>query len=176
MVDVSASATVRASREVVEEVVRRDLSGVLGGRPGPSGRRSALVELPMPLSGGAAIRQEVEVRVGAPESGEIATRWPVRWEPVGHRALAPTFAGHLQVVAGRWETELRLTGSYDPPLGLLGAVGDHLLRERAIGTVQELVGGLARRIDAAADVHVRRTGHARPPGVREHGHPLHPRG
>jgi hypothetical protein len=175
VVDVSASATLRADREVVDELLARDVPGVLGGRPGPGGRRTSVVELPISLRGGAHLLQEVEVRIGAPDRAAEVTRWPVGWRPVANRALAPSFSGCLEVVRGRWETTLRLSGSYAPPLGVLGAVGDRLLRERAAVGLRELVADLGRRIDASADARIRRTGHARPPEVRE-AHPLHPRG
>lgn len=84
---------------------------------------------------------------------------PLRWHAEHGRLLFPYLAADLDVSALSLDpplTQLTLTGSYEPPLGLLGAGVDRLLLHRlAEATVHrfthEIADELRRLIDALPD-------------------------
>lgn len=102
--------------------------------------------------GGASVGQRVVVEVLAPACTDRAACWPVRWVPESHSSLLPTFEGSLLAEEAGWETRLRLTGWYRPPLGLLGALFDALVGRRiAQRSVERFLHGLADRLLASAE-------------------------
>ena len=53
---------------------------------------------------------------------------PLRWSATGPTELFPVMEADLEIAPlGAEETQLRISGSYDPPLGLLGRGLDRLL-------------------------------------------------
>jgi hypothetical protein len=103
------------------------------------------------LGRGPSIRQQVAVELGAPETFDERTRWPLRWEPVGHTTTLPGFVGTLEVCEDDdGTTTLQVAGEYRPPLGLVGVIIDGAIGHRvAEASVEHFVIALARRLDRA---------------------------
>jgi len=84
---------------------------------------------------------------------------PLRWHAETGRLLFPALAADLEVSAVVLDpplTQLTVTGSYQPPLGILGAGADRLLLHRlAEATVHrfthEVADELRRRVEALPD-------------------------
>ena len=57
---------------------------------------------------------------------------PVWWEDAEHPALFPTFDGGLELRGDASATELRLVGSYQPPLGSVGRFADSVVGHRLV--------------------------------------------
>ncbi|MBI4730449.1 MAG: SRPBCC family protein [Acidobacteria bacterium] len=82
--------------------------------------------------GPLAMRKAVLVTLGEPEISEESVVVPVRWEAAGYRALFPVFEGRFLLrPAGDGETEVALSGRYDPPGSVVGDVVDRLVARRA---------------------------------------------
>ena len=152
MREISVRATVRATPDVVDALLSRELDAVLGvaAAPGPGSVRHQ-VAITMEVGDGTSVSQDVVVELGRPTRGDDAIDWPVSWTPVGRRALVPGFVGRLEVRPQRWETSMQLVGTYRPPLGPVGALGDLLVHDRAESAIQRVVDDMARRIDQHAD-------------------------
>lgn len=141
-----AAARVRAPREVVDQLLARELQVLLGGGGPAGGARVARIQID--LGDGTTLRQDVEVELGRPDrSGDEVTVWPLSWRPLGHHAILPDLEAHLEVRSARWDTELDLVGSYRPPLGPVGALGDYLIAERMSLGVSDFLADLARALD-----------------------------
>jgi hypothetical protein len=82
----------------------------------------------------AGIHVSRPVRVGfgkmLDDDGVLAL--PIWWEAADHSGWYPTFDGGLEVRGSYAGTELRLVGSYEPPLGPLGRFADNLLGHRLV--------------------------------------------
>jgi hypothetical protein len=106
---------------------------------------------------GASVHHEVSLRLSPlrAEPGDHAFAWQLTWEPVGNSRVLPSFAGTLDATSLDETTRLRLKGSYRPPLGAIGAIGDGLIGHRlARRAVESFLTELAARIgrEAAAEV------------------------
>jgi len=87
---------------------------------------------------------------------------PLSWRAAEHPALFPTMRGTLRIRgAGRNTVELRLTGEYAPPLGVVGAVGDRLAGHEA--TTASLHRYL---LEVASRLGLKLAEHAPPPAPR----------
>lgn len=128
------------------------------GTPAPDdgshwSHRRAVAEVGVELGGGTSARQEVVVEIDptADEHGPDV-RWPIRWHPVGHTRVLPSFDGVLRAVDEGDTTTLHLRGTYHPPLGVLGAAGDAVLGRRVAGaTAAALLSDVADRITMEAE-------------------------
>jgi hypothetical protein len=138
--EISAAAPLRSDRQGAVNAVVTDADSVLGRDVGAD-------HLP-----GPALRQEVTMDLGTPVANGDTTRWPLAWEPTGHRTTLPAFHGILEVAdAVDGGAMVRVTGAYRPPLGLLGAIVDSVIGRRlAEMTIEDFVAGVARRIDRTA--------------------------
>jgi hypothetical protein len=69
---------------------------------------------------------------------------PLRWSATGPTELFPVMVADLEIAPlGAHESQLRLSGSYDPPLGSIGRQLDRLLlHQLAEATVRALLGQL----------------------------------
>jgi hypothetical protein len=112
-----------------------------------TGNRSLNVVLP----GGFQLTREVRVGFGPifeEEDGLAVTVW---WEAKAHPHLFPTFDGALEVRRLDDETELRLVGSNEPPLGPIGRFADGVVGHRVVAaSLEALLAGAADRLAAAA--------------------------
>ena len=107
------------------------------------------------LLGLGVLRAHVTARAHVVEDATDAARrhdaLDVRWEPESSLPL-PTFSGEMRVRPKFEQTELRLVGRYEPPLGPVGEVFD-LIAGHAIaaGTARELLAAVKRFVEAARD-------------------------
>jgi hypothetical protein len=114
----------------------RDLGGPANDGHRDGGRLRVRVGLPrLPLS------KSVRVHAGVPLQRSSRTVVPLRWEATGPRGLFPRMEADLILEPlGAGVSHLAFNGSYDPPLGRVGAVADALLLHRvADGTAKRFV-------------------------------------
>ena len=94
------------------------------------------------------LSKAVSVHVGkARERGEGFVV-PLRWSATGPTELFPVMEADLEIAPlGAHESQLRLSGSYDPPLGLLGRQLDRLLlHQLAEATVRAFLSQLVEAL------------------------------
>ena len=141
MTDVAAAAPVRLDVATARQMLSSADQGPLLGS-----------EIGVVLHRGPAIHQDVEITLGRPTSVDETTLWPIAWFPRGHTSLLPGFAGTLSLQPdGDDASTVTVSGSYHPPLGLIGAIVDGAIGRRvAEVSVEGLVQGMARRIERGA--------------------------
>ncbi len=107
--------------------------------------------------GGFQVSRDVRIEVGEfHPSGLTRSVVPLRWQAERGKLLFPELAADLEVASVSLEpplTQLTVTGSYEPPLGLLGAGADRLMLHRLAEAtvhrfVHEVADELRRLIDA----------------------------
>jgi hypothetical protein len=99
------------------------------------------------LFGGARVTREVRIGVGPLLEDEGALVLPVWWEDAEHPRLFPTFDGGIELRADGEATEVRLVGSYEPPLGTVGRFADGLAGHRVVvASLEALLDGIADRL------------------------------
>ena len=156
---IEAATTVRATLPRVRDVLVTDPGSVLLETCTEDQRRSRTfpVDLVVEIGGGASIHQQVSVRLGVAKAADQGVELPVRWTSTGRQQLYPMFDGRLEAIATRGGTELRLTGTYEVPLGAFGRFGDgvagHRLARRSAQVLLteiglRLVREVSRRLDA----------------------------
>jgi hypothetical protein len=92
-----------------------DEGEALLGRVGPFG--------PVP-----GLSKAVSVNVGKERDRGEGFVMPLRWSATGPSELFPVMEGDLEIAPlGSHESQLRFSGSYDPPLGSIGRQLDRLL-------------------------------------------------
>ena len=86
----------------------------------------------------------VSMYLGKPRVRGEAFVIPLRWSAVGPTELFPVMEADLEIAPlGAHQTELRFSGSYDPPLGPVGRQLDRLLlHQLAEATVRALLSQL----------------------------------
>jgi hypothetical protein len=84
--------------------------------------------------------------------GIPATRFPLSWKGAHRTWLFPTMTANLDVYAlSSNETQLDFQGVYDPPLGVIGELGDALVAHRiAEATVKDFLRTVAAHMRAQA--------------------------
>jgi hypothetical protein len=153
---IEAAAAVRTDLASVAAVMRNP-AGVLKRHGTPDGRY--VTEMVADLHDGTTVRQDVVVDIGLVVDLETGFCCRLAWRPVGRRRLLPAFEGLLEAAGGvTGGSVLRISGTYHPPLGPLGAFADavalHGVAKRTLGT---FIREMASAIDAAVD---RRRGEA----------------
>ena len=149
----SATQRVRVSLDQVAFLLEERPEICSGLVSSPVGRREERrIDVGATLGRGWSLHQEVVLSLRAadpPAPGQ--RRWQIVWQPPGGGRLVPSFRGTLDATVDGEGTRLRLAGSYRPPLGPVGAVGDGLIGHRiARQTVAAFLSGLAGRIDREA--------------------------
>lgn len=97
---------------------------ILGSRLGPARAERSL---------GGGVTREVRIGVGPLLEDEGAVVLPLWWEAAEHPRLFPTFDGGIELRPdGDDATEVRLVGSYEPPLGTFGRFADGLAGHRVV--------------------------------------------
>lgn len=120
-----------------------------------------LRELRIPV-GRSTVGRPVDAHVGqmrmvgpsqglSPRSLEI----PVQWRAAEHARLFPSMTGTLRITrAGPDEIELRLLGSYTPPLGPLGELGDRVAgHDAAAASLRQVLVDVAGRLATSISHH-----------------------
>jgi hypothetical protein len=137
---------VAARFEVVRETLLTEPARVLASGQVAARATRFPVELRFETEGGTAAAQAVMVEIGVPQAGGDA-QFPLSWQPAAHTKLLPSFRGTLVAEPAGEDTCLRISGSYRPPLGQLGAFGDGLIGHRlARRTLDSLVGFVAKQL------------------------------
>ena len=95
------------------------------------------------------IEKQVAVTVGAPRKTAGATLVPISWQAASASWLFPALDGQLEIAAiGESRTQLGLSATYDPPLGLAGKIADRALLHRvAEVTIKDFLESIARRFE-----------------------------
>jgi hypothetical protein len=121
------------------------------------------VELDIRNRSGLTLRAPIVVKVGPPVDHNGVTWWWLDWSPVSHKALLPSFVGRLEALGLVNGTLLTLSGSYRPPLSIVGAAIDKVkLAELARDSLQTFLTQVGREIDAVVQ-RARAAGPRRPP-------------
>lgn len=147
---------VRASVDEVARLLAEDPAAVLGRRqPSTAGAPVYVADPEADLGSPSLVHQEVAVRLEEREVPAGGGRsWHLSCHPAGRNHSMPSLGAILHAVAAGRGTQLRVAGSYRPPLGPAAAVGDGVLGHRvAHRSVLTFLAGLAGRIDGAADAH-----------------------
>jgi hypothetical protein len=134
--------------DVAVAVLRQDPRDVIGPRlRAPVPDRETYADLGVEVLGGRRVARDVRVGFGPLIEDDDAMAVPVWWEAAEHPELFPTFDGGLEVRAAADGTELRLVGSYQPPLGSLGRFADSLVGYRIVlASLERLLSAAATRL------------------------------
>jgi hypothetical protein len=95
------------------------------------------------------IARRIKVDIGAPTTGAGLMLLHIRWRAATETGLFPTLEGDLEVAAlGSAKTQLGLSATYEPPLGLVGRVADRVLFHRvAEVTVKDFLERIGERLE-----------------------------
>lgn len=109
---------------------------------------------------GTLVTRSVRIGFGPLLEDDDAMVLPIWWEDDEHPNLFPTFVGGLEVREDYGETELRLAGSYEPPLGTFGRFADGLAGHRfVVASLETFMDDVGARLLAVA---LDRVGEQRP--------------
>jgi hypothetical protein len=123
----------------------------VGTQPCWSGTETC-TDLRAELPGGGSVTRSARVGFGRLLEEDGAVVLPVWWEDAERPELFPTFDGGLELYRDGRGTALRLVGSYQPPLGLLGRVGDGLGGHRIVmASLNEFLAEVAALLTVAAE-------------------------
>ena len=152
---VTLTAFVGRPLEDVARLLSADAPTVISGsRNGGDGPLA--VKLEVPLGTEAAVSRAAGVTLGPPEWDADEFRLPVAVCSLERPQWFPTFHGALEASgAGASDTRLRLTGTYELPLGALGrasgrAGADKLARASLYSLFVNIVVGTERQLTQAA--------------------------
>lgn len=98
------------------------------------------------------VAKSVAIEIGSPQLQRRGLVYPLRWSAVGAESLFPEMRADLILTQnGKEETAMTLSGTYDPPLGVVGRALDRALLGRvAEATVRNWMDRLAAAVSAAA--------------------------
>ncbi len=145
--------------EQVSEALVLDAVGIFQrATVGATGRAAKLVSTLKVDIAGVEVGKDVVIHVtrvnargAAPgHLGAAATRLVLEWQADTNASLFPAMHAELAVYPlSSGETQLELTGTYDPPGGVLGGAADRLLgRKVAEAAVHRFVEDVARELSA----------------------------
>jgi hypothetical protein len=124
---------------------------IIGSRlPACAADQEGYARLGVAIPGGRRIAREVRVGFGRLLEDDGAVALPVWWEDAMHPDLFPTFDGGLELRPVPTGTELRLVGSYQPPLGAFGRFADGMVGHRVVAaSLETFLATAAERLLAA---------------------------
>lgn len=123
------------------------VSSLAASWPTPGADMTLGVDLPA----GVRLSRDVRVGVGPLFTEDDVLTLPVWWEAAHRPDLFPTFDGGIEVRAVEGGTEVRLVGSYQPPLGWVGQFADGLIGHRfVIASLEAFLTDLTARLLAIA--------------------------
>jgi hypothetical protein len=95
------------------------------------------------------IARRIEVKVGAPRRTAGVTLLPVHWRAATESGLFPELKGQLEIaMLGLATTQVGLSATYEPPLGLVGKIADRALLHRvAEVTVRDFMERVRDRLE-----------------------------
>ena len=80
--------------------------------------------------------ENVSARLGELTESQGTSQIPLDWEADKHKRLLPNVEGHLLVSPlASHESEIRYSGHYRPPLGVLGGIQDGVVGHRVVESV-----------------------------------------
>ena len=128
---------------------RRWLDG-LAAAAGDEGDR-LLVEVGLRV-GGREVGRRASLDVGPPVCTDRVVMLPLRLRVEDRKRLVPSLEGSLDAAwLGPGRTHLALSGTYEPPLGIMGRALDRALLHRVAEAVaQRFLEAVARELEAAA--------------------------
>jgi hypothetical protein len=94
--------------------------------------------------------REIEVELGALRPMSGVSLLPIRWKAASQTGLFPALDGQLEIApVGKARTQVGLSASYEPPLGVLGKVADRALMHRiAEITIKDFLERIADRLES----------------------------
>ncbi len=97
------------------------------------------------------IGRRIEVEIGAPKVAFGLIYMPIRWRAASEAGIFPTLDGELEIAPlGSRRTQLALSATYEPPLGLIGKLADRALLHRvAEVTVHDFLVRIGARLEKA---------------------------
>ncbi len=145
-VDLARRVPVAAA--VAVAVLEASPTRIIGSRLGPIWTGPELdASLSKRILGGTRVTREVRIGVGPLLGDEDALVFPVWWEDAEHPRLFPTFDGGIELRARGAETEVRLVGSYEPPLGTVGRFADGVAGHRVVvASLEALIDQIVDRL------------------------------
>jgi len=137
--------------EAAIAVLGQDVHRVVGARlRAPFSDGEGFTELEVGIPGGRQIAREVRLGFGPLLVDDGVPALPVWWEDAEHPEFFPTFDGGLELRAVDGGTELRLVGSYRPPLGAVGRFADGLFGRRVVAaSLEAFIAAVADRLARA---------------------------
>lgn len=98
--------------------------------------------------GGTELTRKVRSELGPLVSEEHRAHLALNWHADEHPEWFPELDAELRFrPVGDDATEVQLAGSYEPPLGVVGALGDRLIGHHlAESSLQEFLAGVTRRL------------------------------
>ena len=92
--------------------------------------------------------RRIEVELGALRPMSGVTLLPIRWKAASHAGLFPALDGQLEIAPiGKTTTQLSLSATYEPPLGLVGKIADRALMHRVAEiTVKDFLDRIGERL------------------------------
>ena len=137
--------------EAAVALLEHDPHRVIGSHLGAPWNGMALhADLAVELFGRRAVAREVSVGIGPLIEDEDALALPLWWQAAEHPQLFPTFDGGIELRRDEQGTELRLVGSYRPPLGAVGRFADGVLGHRVVMTsLERFLTAVTERLGAA---------------------------
>lgn len=95
------------------------------------------------------LERKIEVTVGQPRRTVGATLVPIRWQAASTSWMFPALDGQLEIAAlGAAKTQLGVSATYDPPLGMVGKIADRALLHRvAEVTIKDFLERVGARLE-----------------------------
>jgi hypothetical protein len=152
---------VNHSYDAVCEALRRDASGIFRRATTKAATRASVVGAQLHVQIGLLdVATDVGIEVGTPyeapsRMGPRVTAFPFSWQSASRPGLFPHMSARLLVFPlSATETQLELEGTYEPPLGLLGAavdavVGHRVAQASVLSFVQDIAALLRSELPSA---------------------------
>ena len=95
------------------------------------------------------ITRRIEIELGEPRRTEGVTVVPVYWRAASDSGLFPTLDGQFEIAKlGRTTTQIGISASYEPPMGLIGKIADRALMHRvAEATLRDFMERVRDRLE-----------------------------
>lgn len=96
------------------------------------------------------IGKRIELKISEPLRSPGLTLFSMRWQAASEAGFFPALEGQMEIAAlGGSSTQLGLSGTYRPPLGIVGAIADRALLHRvAEVTVKDFIERIGDRLKA----------------------------
>jgi hypothetical protein len=135
--------------EDAEAAVLRDPQSWIPGLAGSAGVRGEALMVDVGFGPpGHRVDKLVRVELGEVQRFPGKTVLPLRWCPEGMERLLPALDADLEIAGlGATRTQLAVSASYRPPLGMVGRAMDRALLHRvAEATVKDFLDGVAGKL------------------------------